>query len=379
MIVACTRNQWRALGTLAPRLVSPAAVFGFPKVVSAASHSLEYRDAALLYLLMIPFAAYQAWKLRSKNGSFKKVSFGEVTIRLAQAAGWMIYWERQFRLNPPLAVLVANDITPLIRGISEAASQVGIPSIYIQHAAVTSIFPPPTCYDVMLLDGPISKDIYSKIGGSGAIIKEIGAIRCRHSERTGTLSDAPYDVGIAINGHVSVERLKNLLQNLRRNSRVSTVTIKLHPAQSAAEWEKVLHPLNEIRLVSGLDCLYDSFLDSIDFLIVNNTSAAHDAMVYGVPTFYASLDEESDDYYGFVKNGILARWSEELLSGERQFIDTYWHECSSQLSHLDVLAGKSLRDHRIAIEEGAALIEFRIRRDRMTETLPRGDVVVSRK
>ena len=99
----------------------------------------------ILYYWQLPFVY---WQLARAEGWAVWRFFDLVFV----AIGYAEVYRRALRHYQPRAVVFANDHNDDARAMLLACRQLGIPTIYLQHASVSSLFPP-LAFDLSLLEG----------------------------------------------------------------------------------------------------------------------------------------------------------------------------------------------------------------------------------
>ena len=361
LVLVPTLNNRRALLPLLAKIQIPVWIAG-SKSIQERNEALDLMHGSVTALFMIPWAVLQARKVRRSRAGLTHVPFVALVAMIAQAAGSIIYWRNYFSRVPVRGLLVANDHSPVSRCVSEAANALRVPSIYVQHANVSLDFPPPTAYDLMLLDGASAVKTYEALGNLSGNLVPIGAFRLRRSARRGAINNPPYAIGVAISALVPLQVLELFIERLMQDSRVQRVLIRTHPAQSVNEIRSAFesgHPGVEIN--PGSECLYSSFLDKIDIVIAGNSCVVHDALAYGVPAFYAPLDTARPDYYGFRATKCIRDWDDSILSESPVSLRRRVAESLRALEVHDMLAGKSMPDVEDCLLNAAALLVSTLR------------------
>ena len=115
------------------------------------------------------------------------------------------------RVNPKLLVL-ANDHTNMNRCLMSQASEKGIKTLYVQHASVTSQFPP-LDFDYSFLDGEKQFELYKKMSKTDSLVILSGP--CRYDYMSVYLNNNPKYIGISLNEFDEFEKVKNLCNYLK--------------------------------------------------------------------------------------------------------------------------------------------------------------------
>ncbi|SDT97371.1 hypothetical protein SAMN05428979_0835 [Stappia sp. ES.058] len=192
----------------------------------------------------------------------------------------------------PGVAVVANDHSPNPVAFALAMECFEVPRIYLQHAEVSSSFPP-LDFEVSILRNNRSKRIYLEVGSPAGEVLVIGRTTTPFVRPTlGFDQDGKFPVVIYTTGRVDVPGLASVTQKLRANPLVSAVYIKPHPNQEPVDWPEGI----EIRKAFAEPHL----------ALVGNSSVVIELLHRGIPVMQNfSFDPVEDDYYSFCKMGIV--------------------------------------------------------------------------
>ena len=234
-----------------------------------------------------------------------------------------------FRLSPmferalseiePKIVVVANDHITSCRVLTALARQKQIKTAYVQHAQVSSFFPP-LAFDYALLDGRQALDVYSKIGRQMSAAHSYIFLSGEKKTRR-VFRDAPKSacVGIGVNPLDDLEAVCDLAERLLKAG-VQRVIVRLHPALRGTQemvMRASLHGLDAVDVHGASDVSVVQFLRETSCIIAGESSLHIDALLNHIPSFYARLvrsqnDGRFIDYYGFLSAGVVSILPEEL-------------------------------------------------------------------
>lgn len=278
--------------------------------------------------LRIVFASTSLFKMAKLLNKYQeKNSF--IHTQKAIGAASVIMYMRSFKARRPKLVCVANDHAPMPLAAASVARLLKIPTCYVQHAPVTVYFPPLN-FDLALLFDRMSYDNYKKIGqernqpikGRVIFFAPFDRDFCwprLHSEKV--------SVGICLSFLTDNTELRQLMDLLKINTVVSSIVVRQHP-RSKADYSKILdHPKVTLQ---GQNETLDSFINTVSLALVPSSGVAIELMHSGCPTFYVpGLDRLSDDYYGFVRQGVLPLFDVKYLEDKgkvAEFYDEQWLE-----------------------------------------------------
>lgn len=197
--------------------------------------------------------------------------------------------------------LVANDHSPFQCGFIAAAERRGLKLVYVQHAHVTAMFPA-LKFDLALLYGSHAKDIYKARGSRGEVFL-IGSGKPAQYAESGLLRMPAMlqRVGIALTNLPPTDYLLELIAALKKIEPHLQVFLRAHPRAKPAVLEKLAQHA-EVR--SGTSVSEDA--QYADVFICGNSSIAMELLKCRVPVAVSRfLDDAPQDYYGFIRNGVV--------------------------------------------------------------------------
>lgn len=226
----------------------------------------------------------------------------------------------------PGVLVQANDHSPARVAYSMVMKGLGIPRIYLQHAEVTSLFPP-LDFEYSILRNAHSRAVYDALGQSSGQVFVLPRYQEPFAaEDLGREFAAPIMVAIYPTSRVLVEGLKAVITSLRSNTGVGRIAIKQHPA-AARQLQDAL---------SGMDVEFAQTIpDERHLALVGNSAVVTELLHRGIPVYQNfTFDPVSADYYGFVAKGLTQPVPTEDLSGAfwRPYsLDAAWRAAFKQL------------------------------------------------
>ena len=227
-------------------------------------------------------------------------------------------WRYILKRNPIQIVVMSNDHNVENRTLLRAAAELGVKSVYLQHAHVTQSFPH-LRFDLAFLDGVRSAEIYANIKESNLKRREdvftrvvlsgspiYSKVSSRVNKIKGTIRDNISCVGIALNEVDDYETVREVINEVLSSGRC--VRIRCHPLQDAVFVAKIAELAHSNRKIVFLQKeSLDEFLAHSSVLIAGDSNIQLDALFSKVPSYYLkmSLEQFVPDYYGFVKNGVV--------------------------------------------------------------------------
>ncbi len=207
----------------------------------------------------------------------------------------------------PSLLVMANDHLPLNRCLMHEANKRGIPTIYVQHAAITEKFPP-LKFTYSLLDGEDSFKKYDAKEGNSGQIYLTGGIRFDAIRDFPKKMLEKTTVGVAINLVDSERKIKEVCEGIKNHlGERGTVVLRPHPQMDLEHWNKWCEE-NGMGFSNAKKEPSFAFVSRISMLLANQSSIHLDAAMCRTPSvvFVMSSNGQADNY-GFVKNGMVPR------------------------------------------------------------------------
>jgi hypothetical protein len=209
----------------------------------------------------------------------------------------------------PAAVVLANDHTLWPRTMMYAARHLGVPTFYVQHAAVTAKFPP-LAFDFALLDGSDALEKYAAAGPSRSRVFLIGITKFDHHAVRRALETADSRqraVGICCNLLDPIPRVQELVESIVSRLPAHQVYLRPHPATPAAA-RTALQAIASADGAKYSDSTRESaqeFLLQVGIVLAGDSSVLLEAaLLAGVPIWY-DFAGEGRDQYGFRAKGLV--------------------------------------------------------------------------
>jgi hypothetical protein len=244
---------------------------------------------------------------------------------------YLVYFHRVLRQVKPEFVITANDHNVPNRCFLAVAHQLGIKTVYLQHASVSSIFPA-LRVDYAFLDGQCALDTYRQCepnqpatARNVPIPQVILSGQKKHLKRSESRNT--HVVGVALNTLDDVKASIELINALAREG--LSVRLRWHPGQAVKDTKQFREAFAANERVSLSDPRQEpisSFMERIDWLIAGNSSIHLEAALAGVmPIYHELTPPDMPDYYGYVKNGLTqpADSVEDLLALVKSIRDNH--------------------------------------------------------
>ncbi|UYZ64523.1 glycosyltransferase family protein [Hymenobacter weizhouensis] len=239
------------------------------------------------------------------------------------AIGYYEVYCRALRHYQPRAVVYANDHNDDARALLLACQTVGIPTAYVQHASVSTNFPP-LSFDLSLLEGQDALDKYRQCGPIRGRVELVGMPRADAFLSRRNTEPRVRRVALACNTLDDTEAITAAVDHLLTELPGLTFTFRPHPGDQRdfrflARRHPALH-FSDARQESVFE-----FVQRHDAMVAADTSTHLEATLLNLASIYYRFGSHgvADDYYGYVAHGLVERASSlpelaELLRGYQQ-------------------------------------------------------------
>lgn len=227
------------------------------------------------------------------------------------ALGYYEVYRRALRHYRPQAVVFANDHNDDARALLLACRAEGVPTAYVQHASVSTNFPP-LGFDLSLLEGQDALDKYRQCGPVRGRVELVGMPKADAFLAQRNTAPQVRRVAVACNLLDELPALADTLAYLLRELPGLTFTLRPHPgdrrdfgglrqALAALQWSDP-HQENVFQ-----------FLQAHDALVAADTSTHLEATLLNVASVYYRFSPTPTlaDYYGYAAHG-LSEWAHAL-------------------------------------------------------------------
>lgn len=280
------------------------------------------------------YAIIETFKI-SKTVSVQVMSDPLATkIQVLRAVSAFLFFKSALsQLKMP--IFLANDHAPIPIALWAIAKYAHLKVFYIQHAAISGLFPP-LDFDLAILFNNNSLNAYKKIGQVSGVVAFFSPYP---DDFVGVSASKIQVVSIATGLFPYVEGVRCVVDWVRSQFSGVDIICKAHPRSS----KKVVQSLEGL----GLKVLTDEVLNwvEVDLAIAGNSGVIVDALHAGCPVVYDSnLDSICYDYYGFIEAGVLLDRSNidrPIIQALNEFYDELWEE---RFSDFDVTVISSKTD-----------------------------------
>lgn len=227
---------------------------------------------------------------------------------------YLVYFDRVLSTSRPKFVITANDHNIANRCLIATAHQLGIETVYIQHASVSKIFPA-LRFNYAFLDGQNAFDIYYQCERNlpRSLHKRprpqvflSGQKKSLDIKANANKCSLHNSIGIAIN---RLDKIEEVLSFVTRISLTNwNVIIRWHPSQPLKDKTKISQFSSKLCNITISDPIKEDiniFLSQIKWLVAGNSSIHLEAALANViPIYYEFSKSDNPDYYGYVKKGL---------------------------------------------------------------------------
>lgn len=295
-----SQNNYDSLHFLKDNL--PGAVF----VAGQSKDIGKYNNAVIRISLRRKISYYYKFlPLYFQFLKYKKQNTLRFTDVLFDAIGFYEVYLQKVQQYKPKAIVFANDHNADARAMLLAAKAAGVKTIYIQHASVSSLFPPLE-YDLNLLEGQDALDKYLQCGPITGKVELIGMPKADKFARERNEHSKIETIGVACNQLDATESIVQLVSHLAMDFPELTVILRPHPRDNR-NFEKLLPGKTNITFSKGSEESSLEFLKHLDVL-VSGTSGIHlEAVLLNVWAVYFNMNPHDtlEDYYSFIRNELV--------------------------------------------------------------------------
>lgn len=234
----------------------------------------------------------------------KLVIGNELNAFLRSYGDYRFFTEILKKRKPDLLIL-ANDHASTFRAALMAANDMGVKTLYVQHAAVTNKFPQ-MISTYSFLDGIDSYEKYFSKGIYSDKVFLIGGSRFDLAVKNNNI-DNRY-LGVALTLKDDTECWQQVVSKLMEQFPPEKIIVRPHPAMD----REMIYGYCHKKGINYSDPIKEnsfSFLSKLENLIANETSIHLDAVIMHVPTILCSClsNRPFTDHYGFVKSNVVER------------------------------------------------------------------------
>jgi hypothetical protein len=227
------------------------------------------------------------------------------------AIGYYEVYRLALRHYRPRAVVFANDHNDDARALLLACRAEGVPTAYVQHASVSTNFPP-LAFDLSLLEGQDALDKYRQCGPVRGQVALVGMPKADAFLAQRNLAAQVRRVAIACNLLDELPALTDTLVYLLRELPALTFTLRPHPGDQR-DFSALRQALPTLQWSDPRQENVFQFLLNHDALVAADTSTHLEATLLNVASVYYRFTPTPTlaDYYGYAAHG-LSEWAHSL-------------------------------------------------------------------
>ena len=274
-----SQNNYNALHFIKKRRNNAIAVAGQGKQIgrynaivnriSLRKKILYYWQLPLVFIAFIKKEGIRAWR------------FFDL---IYAAIGYYEVYRYEIRKAKPRAVIFANDHNDDSRALLLACKREGIPTAYIQHASVSTYFPP-LSFDLSLLEGQDALDKYSQCGPIKGMVKLVGKPQADAFYKHRNTNHSASRLGLACNLIDEFQSISSTVAYLAHAMPDMPLTFRAHPGdQRNFESLQNIHP--NLRFSNSRQETVFDFLSRQDVLLAADTSTHLEATSLNIAAIY---------------------------------------------------------------------------------------------
>ncbi|OON70394.1 hypothetical protein B0919_06215 [Hymenobacter sp. CRA2] len=295
-----SQNNYDALHFLRAHRPDAAMVAGQSKQIGRYNGQVGRLSlrGKLLYYWQFPVVFWGLWR---QHGSLAWRFFDLIY----NAIGYYEEYRRALRRYRPRAVVFANDHNDDARAMLLACQAEGVPTAYIQHASVSTIFPP-LGFDLNLLEGQDALDKYRQCGPVAGQVQLVGMPKADAFVGQRNTNPVVRRVAIATNILDPTEGIAAAVQHLSAQFPELQFTLRPHP-NDQRDFAQLLRPYPRVQLSDARRENVFAFLAAHDALVAADTSTHLEATLLNLASIYYRFGSTggSFDYYGYAAHGLV--------------------------------------------------------------------------
>lgn len=261
----------------------------------------------VLSILFIPMLIQLIIKCNQQNRKRIILYIDEILLSMGYRS-FIKYFLKMFK---PKKIVFANDHIFRSRVLVKMAESMDIPCFYIQHSAITDIFPP-IISSYALLEGKDSLEKYYPNGCTTKNVHLIGSPKFDNYINHINKNEKVEKIGICSTASMDKTQVVNLINKI--HDQLNSIEISFRPHPREINQKKYNGLFNHYHIHYSNSLKEDSYhyLSNIDVIISGNSSILLEAAMLNVyPILWLdnnSITKYKDnpmDKYGFIKNGLV--------------------------------------------------------------------------
>jgi len=216
----------------------------------------------------------------------------------------------------PQAIFFANDHNTDPRALLLAAKELRIPTVYIQHASVSTSFPP-LAFALNLLEGQDALDKYRQCGPISGEVKLIGMPKADQFIQHKNTRTVIQRIGVCVNIIDDLNAVRELLLLLVQQEPALHISVRPHPSDNR-DYSFISNLSAAIAFSNSKTEPAFDFLRKQDAIIAADSSIHLEAVMLNILSIYYRFNAGNFvyDYYGYVQHDLVqaAATPDQLLS-----------------------------------------------------------------
>lgn len=264
--------------------------------------------AYFLSLPFLPFVLMRLWK----SQDHRRIAFSYYLDEYWLVFGYYIVARLWLHRLSPVVLVLANDHSMEPRVLARAARDEAVLTVYMQHASVTSLFPPLT-FDFALLDGLDALKTYERIAPSRTKIFLVGSPKFDKYYQYINVSSCVNAIGICTNWLDPVPRVEQLCSALRERFPALPLILRPHPSDRRVMAWRHMATRHQVSFSDSRKEMAFDFLRRVDVIIAGMSNIHLEAALLNVYPLYYDFRLADEVSYSFVETGLC----EHLLDIEQ--------------------------------------------------------------
>ncbi|PZR19823.1 MAG: hypothetical protein DI539_12710 [Flavobacterium psychrophilum] len=311
LVVISSLNQYRALDKLIQSIPNTLVLSTFP-VDNCNNIIIDTRGNCWASVFNLP----KLLKLLFSKKGFQYKSILYHFYDYLNTPGVYIRAFDYIKEIKPKSLLIANDHTFITRSYFRASQQLGVKTIYTQHASVSNLFPALE-FDYAFLDGEETLNKYRHNGRP--IMTDVFLSGSPRFDKIPLIPEVNiYDLGLAINMLDNKDKVLSFVKKLSENK--INFIVRPHPGQvDIMFWEKYCKQNNIAYSNPHIDNPI-SFIASCNRFAVGDSALHLEVALCKKISYYVNFqNNEPSDCYDYLKEGLVKIKSEkdivDILTG----------------------------------------------------------------
>jgi hypothetical protein len=230
-----------------------------------------------------------------------------------RAIQYLAYYDRfmqEINSRVTKGVIVFTDANPHGRALIQVAYAKEILLTFITHGAVNEPILPLRCECLYVL----GKRSYERLLIPYSHFKHVVFQGHKHLKKNMRAIDFanPLVVGMFLSKSTQVSKVLKCISIVSNRYVCKKIMVRMHPNRPLSKAERMYLAKNELVLICG-ESKIEEDIESCDLIIAGNSTSHLDVLLQGrVSLYYRGLEESEYDRYGYVKEGLVLDWDENV-------------------------------------------------------------------